>query len=45
VTVRWSPFEASELEIAAFTDPAAQGGMQQGWSGTLSNLEEYLAKL
>lgn len=42
LTVEWRPFEATETERAAFG--AGHGSMQQGWTGTLDQLAEYLAK-
>ena len=41
VTLRWSPFEASEAERQVFA--AAHAGMTQGWGGTMEQLEAYLA--
>jgi len=41
-TVKWSPLNATDEEKAAFA--AGHGSMQQGWSGTLEQLEAYLAK-
>jgi len=41
-TVRWSPHNATEEERKAFD--AGHGSMTQGWSGTLEQLEAYLAK-
>jgi uncharacterized protein YndB with AHSA1/START domain len=40
-TVRWSPHNASEDERKTFD--AGQTSMTQGWSGTLEQLEAYLA--
>jgi uncharacterized protein YndB with AHSA1/START domain len=40
-TVRWSPHNASEDERKTFD--AGQASMTQGWSGTLEQLEAYLA--
>jgi uncharacterized protein YndB with AHSA1/START domain len=42
-TIRWSPLNASETERKTFED--GRKGMQQGWGGTLDQLEAYLAKL
>lgn len=42
ITIRWAPFEATELEMRAFAE--AHSGMQQGWGGTFAQLAEYLAK-
>ena len=41
-TVRWSPHNASAEEQTTFD--AGHGSMQQGWSGTLEQLEAYLAR-
>jgi uncharacterized protein YndB with AHSA1/START domain len=41
-TVRWSPYNATAEERAVFD--GAHASMQQGWSGTLEQLEQYLAK-
>ena len=41
-TVKWSPLNATDEEKATFA--AGHGSMQQGWSGTLEQLEAYLAK-
>jgi uncharacterized protein YndB with AHSA1/START domain len=43
VEIRWIPYSASEIERKTFEDGA--GSMQQGWTGTLDNLTEYLAAL
>lgn len=40
VTVRWGPYEASEVERKTFEE--GRPSMQQGWSGTLEQLEEHL---
>jgi uncharacterized protein YndB with AHSA1/START domain len=42
VTVRWAPYQATAVEIAAFE--AGRPSMTQGWGGTMELLEEYLAK-
>ncbi len=42
ITIRWAPFDATELEMKAFAK--AHSGMQQGWGGTFAQLAEYLAK-
>lgn len=39
-TVRWSPYNASDAERAAFD--AGHASMTGGWSGTLEQLEAYL---
>jgi uncharacterized protein YndB with AHSA1/START domain len=40
-TIRWIPYNATEDERKTFDDGRA--GMQQGWTGTLDQLEAYLA--
>lgn len=40
LTIRWSPLEADETERATFA--GAHQNMQQGWTGTLDQLAEYL---
>jgi uncharacterized protein YndB with AHSA1/START domain len=42
LTIRWSPHSATETERNAFE--AGRESMQQGWTGTLDQLSEYLAK-
>jgi uncharacterized protein YndB with AHSA1/START domain len=41
-TVRWSPYEATEEERAAFD--AGHASMQGGWGGTMDQLATYLGK-
>ncbi len=41
VTIRWVPHNATEAERNAFE--AGREGAQQGWSGTMQRLAEYLA--
>ena len=41
-TVHWSPYNATDEERKTFG--AGQASMNQGWSGTLEQLEAYLAK-
>jgi uncharacterized protein YndB with AHSA1/START domain len=41
-TIKWVPLNADETECKTFD--AARLGMQQGWTGTLDQLAEYLAK-
>jgi uncharacterized protein YndB with AHSA1/START domain len=41
VTIKWVPYSATEIERKTFEEAA--GSMQQGWSGTLDNLTDYLA--
>jgi uncharacterized protein YndB with AHSA1/START domain len=40
VVIRWIPLHATALERKTFDD--AHGSMQQGWTGTLDRLQEYL---
>ncbi|MGE3172067.1 MAG: SRPBCC domain-containing protein [Planctomycetota bacterium] len=40
VTVRWAPHEATAAERATFLEGHAS--MQQGWSGTFAQLDDYL---
>lgn len=42
ITIRWFPWNASELECKAFAE--AHNGMRQGWGGTFAQLDAYLAK-
>ena len=42
LTIRWSPWNASEVEIKKFAESHA--GMQQGWGGTFEQLTAYLAE-
>ena len=39
--LRWEPYEASADEIALFD--GAHAGMEQGWGGTMAQLEAFLA--
>ena len=41
-TVRWSPYEPTAEEQAAFD--AGHDSMTMGWSGTMENLETYIAR-
>jgi uncharacterized protein YndB with AHSA1/START domain len=41
LTIQWSPLDADERERATFA--GAHPSMQQGWTGTLDQLAEYLA--
>ena len=41
VTINWLPYSATEIERKTFEEAASS--MQQGWSGTLENLTDYLA--
>jgi hypothetical protein len=40
VTVRWLPYEATEMEVRVFEE--GRPSMQQGWTGTSEQLEGYL---
>jgi uncharacterized protein YndB with AHSA1/START domain len=42
LTIRWSPYDASEEEQKAFD--SSHDSMRQGWGGTMEQLEAYLAK-
>jgi uncharacterized protein YndB with AHSA1/START domain len=42
LTIRWSPYNATDVERKTFED--GRKGMHQGWTGTLDQLENYLAK-
>jgi uncharacterized protein YndB with AHSA1/START domain len=42
LTMHGVPVNATQAERKAFKD--AQGGMRQGWAGTLDQLAEILAK-
>jgi uncharacterized protein YndB with AHSA1/START domain len=42
ITVRWVPYEATDPERKIFED--GKDSMQAGWTGTLDQLEAYLAK-
>jgi uncharacterized protein YndB with AHSA1/START domain len=42
LTIQWSPLDADETERATFA--GAHPSMQQGWTGTLDQLAEYLAR-
>jgi uncharacterized protein YndB with AHSA1/START domain len=42
LTVQWSLMEANEAERETFEN--AREGMKQGWSGTMDQLADYLAK-
>ena len=41
-TIRWAPYHAIKVERKTFDD--GRKGMQQGWTGTLDQLADYLAK-
>ena len=43
VVLNWSPLNATETERRAFA--AAHAGMEQGWRGTMEQLDAYLATL
>ena len=40
ITIRWAPFEATDVERETFA--GAHAGMLQGWSGTFERLSSYL---
>ncbi len=40
VTIQWTPLNATELELKTFEE--GKVGMQQGWTGTLDQLADYL---
>ncbi len=42
-TVRWSPHNATKEERETFDSPEMRIGMTNGWTGTLDQLEAYLA--
>ena len=42
VTIEWSPIDPTDEERKTFEE--GRDGMNQGWSGTMERLEEYLAK-
>ena len=41
VTVKWVPYDASEIERKTFAE--GKQSMQQGWTGTLERFADYLA--
>lgn len=43
VTIRWSPYQATEAECKEFD--ARRDSMKQGWGGTLDNLEAYVERI
>lgn len=43
MTIEWVPINATETERQTFD--SMHGSMQQGWTGTFQQLEEYLAKV
>jgi uncharacterized protein YndB with AHSA1/START domain len=43
LTLRWSPYNATDIERKTFVEGKA--GMEQGWGGTFKQLDEYLAKV
>jgi uncharacterized protein YndB with AHSA1/START domain len=42
ITVRWSPYEATEVERKTFEE--GRESMRQGWTGTFDRLVDYFAK-
>ena len=43
LTLRWSPFNATDIERTTFA--AGTASMEQGWGGTFKQLDDYLAKV
>ncbi len=43
LTIRWAPYNATEVEIKTFDE--GRPGMQQGWGGTMEQLVTYLTQL
>ena len=43
VAVRWIPHQATDIERKTFAE--GRESMQQGWTGTLDQFAEYLAKV
>lgn len=43
LTLRWAPYQATEIERRTFAE--AQASMEQGWGGTMELLENYLASV
>lgn len=43
VTVQWTPYEASDIEIRTFEE--GRESMKMGWGGTLDQLGEYVASI
>ena len=41
LTIQWAPHAAAEAERQTFT--TSHASMQQGWTGTLDQLDTYLA--
>ncbi len=42
-TITWVPWNGTDVEVATFE--AGRGSVTQGWSGTMEQLEAYLAKV
>ena len=42
LTLRWAPYRASDDERTTFD--SSHPSMQQGWGGTMDQLEAYLAQ-
>ena len=42
VTIQWVPYEATEIERETFEK--GKDSMQGGWTGTLDQLDDYLAQ-
>ena len=43
LTIRWLPYNATEVERKTFDD--GRSGMNMGWTGTLDQLENYLREV
>jgi uncharacterized protein YndB with AHSA1/START domain len=43
LTLRWAPYQATEVERRTFVEGKAS--MEQGWGGTMELLENYLASV
>ena len=43
-TVRWQPLDATPEEQATFDSDQSRVSMTNGWTGTMDQLEAYLAK-
>ena len=44
LTLTWSPIDPDAAERMTFDAPASHASMTMGWTGTLDQLEAYLAK-
>jgi len=43
-TVQWTAYQAAEAELAVFNSDKSRASMTNGWTGTMDQLESYLAK-